>query len=237
MRKPYVLLGPSLAAIALSSWSCSETQTAPRPTASDAAVGEDTTPEQDDAAVRQDADMADAGLTGICASTFGNGLTEGYGRIDGIVHAVQKPSDTQCVMPNADHVVVQVLMKGDVYRLVTNARSSGADPDIGFADVRRGLPAPAFAEGWHQDVTLDYATTLGVHSGDFTPTPMDAIVARLAADIKVGSKVSIYAESGAGRPESAHLIHRNRDQHDGAIVLDPAGSPKFLLFRFADQVF
>src|SRR5438046_162781 len=51
-------------------------------------------------------DVTDAGTTptldGRCADTFGAGLTEGFGRLDGVVYAVQKPSDTTCAMPNKD---------------------------------------------------------------------------------------------------------------------------------------
>src|SRR4051812_30658230 len=45
-----------------------------------------------DAVATGDADATAA--PGTCASTFGKALTEGFGRIDGVVHAVQKPSDT-----------------------------------------------------------------------------------------------------------------------------------------------
>jgi hypothetical protein len=56
--------------------------------------------------------------------------------------------------------------------------------------------------------------------------------------VKVGEQVSIYGHSGAGRPESAHKIHRNSGAgEDGAIVVDPTGAPRFLLFHFDEQVF
>lgn len=180
----------------------------------------------------------DSGLTGKCADEFGDQLTEGFGRIDGIVYAVQKPSDTQCTLPNDDHVIVQVLMKGAVYRLVTNVLSTGADPNVRFAVVPHALPPPAFEEGWHAGAALDYPNTLDVHNDDFTPYAMDDLVAKIAADVKVGDKVSVYGHSGAGRPESAHKIHRNSGANeDGAIVVSPTGSPKFLLFHFDEQVF
>jgi hypothetical protein len=189
--------------------------------------------------------VAEAGpaLDGKCASTFGKGLTTGFGRIDGIVYAVQKPSDTQCVMPNSDHVVVQVLMKGAVYRMVVNVESdrAGQDPQVRYAVVAHALPAPAWAEGWHRPVVLDYATTLDAHNAAFTPYPMNELVSKIAAELVVGAKVSVYAESGSGRPESAHLVHRNTSggasNHDGAIVVQPDMAPKFLLFHFDGQTF
>jgi len=184
-----------------------------------------------------EAGTADSGLTGKCADTFGDKLTVGFGRIDGIVYAVQKPSDTSCALPNDDHVIVQVLMNGAVYRLVTNVLSNGVDPKVRFAMLPHALPAPAFAEGWHTGLTLDYPTTLDVHNDDFAPFTMDELVAKIAAEVKVGDKVSIYAQSGKDRPESAHKIHRDKSSQDGAIVISPTGTPKFLLFHFDEQVF
>lgn len=182
----------------------------------------------------------DSGLTGKCADEFGSALTEGFGRLDGVVYAVQKPSDTACVMPNKDHVVVQVLMGGAVYRMVVNVESDrGLDRRVRLAEVRsKALPAPAFGEGWHAGVTLDYAATLDAHSDDFTPFTMDELVARIADALVVGAPVSVYATSGAGRPESTHLIHRNKTDADGALVVAPrSASPTFLLFAFDGQAF
>jgi len=182
---------------------------------------------------------AEAGLTGQCASAFGDKLTVGFGRIDGIVYAVQKPSDTQCVMPNNDHVIVQVLMNGAVYRLVVNVESNGADPNIRYAAAPHALPAPAFAEGWHTGLALDYPTDLDLHNAAFSPHTLEEAVTKIAAEVKVGDPISVYAQSGAGRPESAHLIHRNgaTTKKDGAIVVSPTTQPKFLAFHFSDQTF
>jgi hypothetical protein len=186
------------------------------------------------------ASPADAGLTGKCADTFGASLTTGFGRIDGIVYAVQKPSDTQCVMPNSDHVVLQVLMSGAVYRMVINVSGSGADPKIRYQKIAHALPAPAFAEGWHAAAPLDYVTTLGVHTTDaaFTAYDLAPLVTELASELHVGDPISVYATVGTGRPESAHLVHRNKTDEDGAVVLAPSSaSPSMLVFHFADQTF
>lgn len=180
-------------------------------------------------------------FTGQCASAFGDALTTGFGRIDGLVYAVQKPSDTQCVMPNNDHVVVQVYMRGKVYRMVVNVESDfGTDRRVSYLVKPHALPPPAFADGWHANVKLDYPGDLGVTSPELTPLAMDPLVAAMAKELVVGAPVSVYAESGAGRPESAHKIHRNRagDARDGAIVIAPtSASPRFMLFRFDNQTF
>lgn len=185
-------------------------------------------------------DQKDAGpeLSGVCTDTFGDKLTVGFGRIDGVVYAVQKPSDTACTMPNDDHVVVQVLMNGAVYRMVTNVQSDSGDPKVRFAIKEHALPPPAWEEGWHEGVALDYPSTLDAHNADFTPYALEELVEKIAADVKVGDKISVYAESGDGRPESAHNIHRTSGgNHDGALVIDPTGSPHFLLFHFDEQTF
>lgn len=204
-------------------------------------AGDDTSAEMETGALDAAMDSPDAFRpTGMCATTFGSALTAGFGRIDGTVYAVQKPSDTSCVMPNGDHVILQVLMNGAVYRLVANVQSdrAGTDPKILIASLSHALPAPAFSEGWHLGAGLDYVTSLGAHAdASFTPYVIADAVTKIAGEVKVGDLVSVYGTSGSGRPESAHLIHRNKTNEDGAIVVSPASSPRFLLFHFAEQTF
>ncbi|AKU99627.1 hypothetical protein AKJ09_06291 [Labilithrix luteola] len=186
---------------------------------------------------------ADAGvvITGKCANTFGDKLTDAFGRIDGIVYSVQKPSDKTCVMPNNDHVILQVLMNGAVYRLVINVQSDRPDQDVRvrYGTMTHALPAPAFAEGWHTDAPLDYVTSLDAHTtAAFQPYALGDLVSKLADAIHPGQQVSVYGTSANGRHESAHLIHRNKTNMDGAIVLEPtSASPTFHLFHFATQTF
>lgn len=206
----------------------------------------DSGPEEDAGATDPDAGAAtDAPVdafkpTGMCATAFGSALTASFGRIDGLVYAVQKPSDTTCTFPNKDHVILQVLMNGAVYRLVVNVQSdrAGSDPKIQIATLPHALPAPAFAEGWHAAAPLDYVASLGAHSdASFTPLTLDEATTRIATEVKVGDPVAVYGTSGAGRPESAHLIHRNATNQDGAIVISPTTSPRFMLFHFDNQTF
>ena len=85
---------------------------------------------------------------------------------------------------------------------------------------------------------LANVTSLGAHSdGSFTPLVLADAVTKIAAEVKVGDLVSVYGTSGDGRPESAHLIHRNAANQDGAIVVSPTTSTKFLLFHFDNQTF
>lgn len=220
--------------------SSTEDTSNPTPTPEAGADGPVTTPTPTNDAAPMDTSAPDAALTGKCADTFGNKLTAAFGRLDGVVYAVQKPSDTQCVMPNSDHVVLQVLWAGGVYRMVVNVESNGADPKVRYGVFEKPLPAPAFAEGWHTDAPLDYVTTLNVHSTDtaFQPYEMDALVTAMAKELTVGAPIAVYATSGEGRPESTHLVHRNKTDKDGAIVVNPkSATPKMLLFHFPDQTF
>lgn len=171
-----------------------------------------------------------------CADMFGTALTAPYGRIDGTVLAVVQPTDTQCAWPNNDHVVVQVNMLGSVYRMVVNVQSSFGDPRVGYLETTHALPGPAFQEGWHTGVTLDYATDLGVHSDDFTPYDLPALSQKVDDAFTLGQEISVYASTSGGA--SAHKVHRVGSGQDGAMILDPeSAAPKVLLFRFLDQVF
>lgn len=176
---------------------------------------------------------------GKCASKFGSALTPDFGRIDGTLVAIVRPQDRNCPWPNDDHVVVQVAMNGGVYRMVVNVQSDrGTDQRVRMRTLIAPLPAPAWEEGWHTGVGLDYVA-LGAHStGDFEPLELDALVSRIVGEVRIGDPVSVYATSSEGRTEGAHLVHRNDGRVDGAIVVAPnTSSPKFLLFHFATQAF
>lgn len=179
----------------------------------------------------------DADKAAMCASTFGTALTASFGRIDGTVVAVVPPTNMTCAMPNGTHVVVQVKMGGDVYRMVVNVQSDrGTDLDVRTQTIDHALIGVPWSEGWHTGSGVDYATALGVHStSGFVPVKMDALVTKITDAIEVGAPISVYATSSGGA--SAHLVHRNGGGSDGAIVLDPKGSPKWMLFHFADQTF
>jgi hypothetical protein len=186
----------------------------------------------------------DAGIDGskaaACAAEFGTLLTAPYGRLDGTVLAVVEPGNPVCPRPNRSHVVLQVTAQGAPYRLVVNVMSTfdGVDPNVRHRVFSHGLPAPAWAEGWHPGVELDYPSALGVHSGDpeFVAYPMPELARRVVDVIPLGGHVSVYAATSGG--DSAHKVHRNSNRADGAIVLEADGeAPRWLLFHFANQTF
>ncbi|MFZ5440307.1 MAG: hypothetical protein ACOZQL_09880 [Myxococcota bacterium] len=203
-------------------------------------VPEDAGTELDAAVELPDAGVPDAGhKADACASEFGALFTNAFGRADGTVTAVVPPA-WQCPLPNGDHVVIQVRIDGGVQRLVVNVQSSYGDPNIRFRAVEAPLPAPAWEEGWHPGLTLDYPSAFGVHSdAGWESLTLEQASARVYDAITVGAPLSVYASSSGGSyAASAHKIHRNGQQNDGAIVIDPGGAhPTWLLFHFANQTF
>jgi hypothetical protein len=180
---------------------------------------------------------------GPCASSFGAALTPAFARLDGTVVAVVPPNDQACALPNSTHLVIQVMMGGAVYRMVVDVLSSTADPDSGtydvfFSELDAPLASGAWAEGWHPGFALDYLSTLSVHSPAFTPMKKADLVAKITSEIELGDHISIFATATSAEPNSAHLVHRNSPNADGAIVVHPdSASPHYLLLRFSEQTF
>jgi hypothetical protein len=168
-----------------------------------------------------------------CASAFGSALTAPYGRLDGTVLAIVPPGNMQCPRPNSDHIVLEVSAAGAVYRMVVNVLSD-VGPDTRVLYEEKSAPLADFSEGWHA-AQLDYVTTLGAHKSDFSPHEMAELVTLVSDRLALDAKVSVFASTSGG--DSAHLVHRNATDQDGAIVIDPTGSPTYLLFAFADQTF
>lgn len=167
-----------------------------------------------------------------CVAEFGSVFTRSNGRADGTLVALVEPTDSDCPEYNDDHVVLEVMMLGQVQRLVVSVDG------VAVHRVDGQLLGPGFSEGWHLDMDLDYVGDLGVHSTDFTPVSMDEAVAFVCEGLEVGAPVSVFAYSDGSRPSSAHQVHWNERYPDGAIVAHPtAESPTYLLFRYADDVF
>jgi hypothetical protein len=234
-------------ALPLASFGCSSSSAPGAPPATDGALVDDSAIDSTldatldalpgvDSGGTTDA-ASDVSKSAACVDAFGDALPVGYGRIDGTVVAVVAPGE-MCPLPNSDHVILEVAADGAVYRVVVNVLSTGTDPDVRFGELGHALPAPAFGEGFHAGVTLDYATDLGLHAGaaPFTPKAMAALVPLVVARISVGAKISAYAQGSGGA--SVHNVHRYGSGKDGALVVDPTStSPRWLVFHFADQTF
>jgi hypothetical protein len=185
-----------------------------------------------------DADLTDAAIdkSAPCVGTFGGDLVNGFGRLDGTVLAIVPPGNTTCPFPNSTHVVLEVQQAGKAYRMVATVKSSSGNPVMAFAERDAPLAGPAWEEGWHLGVALDYVTTLGLHRADFAATELPALVDAVSAELELGARISVYA-TVEDQPDSAHLIHRNATDADGAIVTHADTTPHYLLFRFDNQLF
>ena len=182
-------------------------------------------------------DLASVDKTASCASSFGQALTNSFGRADGTVLAVIQPGYQQCAQPNMTHLVVQVSMNGAAYRMVVDVLSNQGSPDVWFAEVDAPLQGGPWSEGWHPGQTFDYATNLGVHSTAFAPMKQADLVTKISSQIEIGARISIFATS-EDRPDSAHLVHHWKPSHDGSIVVHPdSPSAHWLLMRFDEDVF
>jgi hypothetical protein len=114
----------------------------------------------------------------------------------------------------------------------------GTDRRVRFGVLDAPLPAPAWSEGFHTKLTLDYAKDLGVHSGQapFEPLDNDTLVKEVVSRLSIDGHVAVYSQGNGGA--STHLVHRNGSNDDGAIVVDPeSANPHFLLFHFLEQSF
>lgn len=171
-----------------------------------------------------------------CVGNFGNALTDGHGRLDGTVVAVLAPANTTCEGANDDHLVLEVRMGGDVYRMVMAMESTVGNPNMAFKDKAAALKGPAWSDGWHVGAALDFVADVGVHRADFTEMPMFDLADAVTGPINIGAKISVFA-TVENATNSAHLIHRNFAGEDGAIVVNPDTSPRYLMTRFDNQLF
>lgn len=190
-----------------------------------------------------DAAIADAAIgdgTPIrraCVDSFGTALSSGtFGRLDGILVAIVPPApNTDPCNADPTHVHLQVQVSGAVYDVAVNVGTDTATNDVHSAALDHTLVGPAWSEGWHPDIAVDYAA-LGVHATDLPLRTRTENVNALMTDLATANHVSIFA-TGYG-PGGAHLVHRTRAGQDGMVVTQPL-SPKAhaRLFRFTNQVF
>jgi hypothetical protein len=173
-----------------------------------------------------------------CATTFGTEMSAAFGRIDGTLHAIVRPQDKQCSMPNSTHIALDVEMNGALYRLLARVYDDQTPGGMMFyAEKDASLPAPAFSPGWHAGATLGYVSNLGVHVADFKETPQAPLIQDVLCAVTLGDPIAIYA-TGYG-PDGGHDVHKTTgNAADGAIVVRPdQPTSRFLLFHFVNQTF
>jgi hypothetical protein len=201
-------------------------------------VDEPATPDAPATAIDATHDAYIGSKSAPCSSTFGNAITQAFGRLDGTIHAVIPPDDQHCAMSNQTHLQIEVESGGREYRMFVNVQSDQGPPDVYVKELDAPLPGLAWADGWHPGLLFDYIAQLGLHSTDFTQVTTALLVPQITDELILGDRISVYASSSNNNSDSAHLVHRNPTNHDGGIVLHPDGaSPHWITVRFDEQVF
>lgn len=185
-------------------------------------VGDAATTEDDGVPVRQP-----------CTTSFGNALTSTYGRLDGVLVAIVWPGGSAC-NSDGDHVLLQIRANGEIYEIAVNVGSPAAE-DVKTTTRDIPLPGPAWSEGWHTGVAMDYVA-MNVRASDLELQTRSQHVAALMTDLTEVNHVSVYA-IGYG-PDGAHLVHRNGNGKDGLLITRPLSSQVHArLFAFSNQTF
>ena len=167
-----------------------------------------------------------------CTNSLGSALTTVHGRLDGYLVAIV-PSTTHSCNGDDTHVHLQVRANGSVYDVAVNV----SDPqNVDYLAKDMALPDGAWSEGWHpgQAALLDYPS-LGLHAADFAPTPQGTLETAINTELADANHGSIFM-TGYG-PDGGHLVHRNGNGADGAIVIRPLGASRLLMLHFANQAF
>lgn len=165
-----------------------------------------------------------------CTGTFGAGLTQAFGRLDGYLVAIVPVGGSRACNGDSSHVHLQVKWKTAIYDIAVNADGLNEAKDV-------AMGGGAWAEGWHTGagVQNDYVQ-LGLHAADFVQDTLAVTAQKIEAALAQTSEISIFA-TGYG-PDGAHLVHRNGSNNDGAIVPNPlSATPHMLFFRFSTQSF
>ena len=167
-------------------------------------------------------------------SQLGDGLTEAYGRLDGILVAIVPPANGGGCQADNDHLHLQVRMNGDVYDVAVNVGENGVD-DVHSTTRELAMPGPAWQEGWHTGVSANYVT-LGVHAADLPLATSAQLVTAMMSDLATANHISVFA-TGYGN-DGAHLVHRTVQSRDGLIVTQPLSRPAHVrMFAFSNQTF
>jgi hypothetical protein len=174
-----------------------------------------------------------------CTSQFGSALPSSptFGRLDGYLVAILAPGETSGCNDDDSHVHLQIEMNNAIYDIAIDATDSATHVDdvhTGTLDV--AMPSgPAWAEGFHTDVTIDYPT-LGAHSTALPLFSKAQIVSTLTADLATANHISIFTTTYGDN--GAHLVHRDGSGHDGLLVTQPLSTPSHVrLLSFTDQTF
>lgn len=173
-----------------------------------------------------------------CTETFGSALSSAYGRMDGYLVAIVPPgpSSAPC-RADLGHVHLQVLVNGAVYDVAVNIGTDDATNDVHTTTIEHALLGPAWSEGWHTGIPVDYVA-LGVHASAMPLRTETENVNALMTELASANHVSIYATAYTPVASGAHLVHRNSGSTDGLVVTQPLSPLAHArLFSFSNQTF
>ncbi|MEO6772541.1 MAG: hypothetical protein ABI467_05890 [Kofleriaceae bacterium] len=174
-----------------------------------------------------------------CTSQFGTALPSSgtFGRLDGYLVAIVAPGQTSGCNDDDSHVHLQIKMNGAIYDIAIDATDGQTHiDDVHTGTIDIAMPSgPAWTEGFHTGVTVDYPA-LGVHATALPLFTKAQIVTTLTGDLATANHVSIYTTTYGG--DGAHLVHRDGGGHDGLLVTQPLASPSHVrMLSFSDQAF
>lgn len=161
-----------------------------------------------------------------CSTTFGNGLSTDFGRMDGILVSIVPIGGPRSCHGDSTHLHLQVAIQRSVYDVAVNTTGQVFESEVALSS--------AWSEGWHPGVTFDYPQ-VGIHSTSFV-NPVPSAQAVINAFLQTANHVSIYATGYSA--SGAHNVHRHLNGTDGAIIINPLSAhPRGLFFRFTQQTF
>ncbi len=174
-----------------------------------------------------------------CTSNFGNALPGSgtFGRMDGYLVAIVPPGSTNACNDDSSHVHLQIKVNGAIYDIAIDATDSQTrTDDVHTATLDIPMPSgPAWSEGFHTGVTLDYPS-LGVHASALPLQTKAQIVNAFESDLATVNHISIFTTTYGS--DGAHLVHRNGGGHDGAVVTEPLSPTAHVrLLSFSGQSF
>jgi hypothetical protein len=166
-----------------------------------------------------------------CTSNFGSGLSTGsHGRLDGTLVAIVAPGSTSGCNDDAHHVHLQIAMGGSTYDVAVNV------DQVLIAEKDAPMVNGAWSEGWNSNAPLDFPTSLGLHSGDFQSVTEAQLTQQLEQELANVNHISVYATKYS--KGGIHLVHRNGNGNDGALVLEPlSANPHYIVVHFPNQTF
>jgi hypothetical protein len=166
-----------------------------------------------------------------CTGNFGSGLSSGsHGRLDGTLVSIVPPASGQGCNGDAHHLHLQIAMNGGTYDIAVNI--AGVD----VLERDGAMVGGPWTEGWNSNEPLDFPTSFGVHSSDFSSIDEQTLAQHLESLLADVNHISVFATKYS--TGGAHLIHRNGNGNDGALVLQPlSGAPHYVLVHFPNQTF